>query len=123
MNNEIEKRKLAAEELATYKSMANLTKFFLDEFDTTSTSDKYNEIKKFYLDLSYRIVSPAERDKEIRTDDISKINIQLNRNIELFENYKINWLDKNDNSALEQIRKEMTAPTNEAAQINVRKNR
>ncbi len=75
------------------------------------------------LNLSYRIISPIERGKEARTDDISKINIQINRNIDLFENYKINWLDKKDNSALEQIRNEMTAPKDEATQINVRKNK
>lgn len=123
MNNELETRKLTEKELDIYKRMANLTKIFLGEFESTSNSQKYNDIKKFYLDLSYRIISPMERGKEVRADDISKINIQINRNIDLFENYKINWLDKNDNSALEQIRNEMTAPKDEATQINVRKNK
>lgn len=121
----IETKELTEKELDIYKRMANLTKVFLGEFESNSNSQKYNDIKKFYLDLSYRIVSPAERGKEVRTDDISKINIQFNRNIDLFENYKINWLDKNDNSALEQIRKEMNSSQvkEEAAQTNVRKNR
>ena len=123
MNNELETRKLTEKELDVYKRMANLTKIFLGDFESTSNSQKYNDIKKFYLDLSYRIISPIERGKEARTDDISKINIQINRNIDLFENYKINWLDKKDNSALEQIRNEMTAPKDEATQINVRKNK
>lgn len=123
MNNELETRKLTEKELDIYKRMANLTKIFLGEFESTSNSQKYNDIKKFYLDLSYRIISPMERGKEVRADDISKINIQINRNIDLFENYKINWLDKNDNSALEQIRNKMTAPKDEATQINVRKNK
>ncbi len=99
MNNELETRKLTEKELDIYKRMASLTKIFLGEFESTSNSQKYNDIKKFYLDLSYRIISPIERGKEARTDDISKINIQINRNIDLFENYKINWLDKKDNSA------------------------
>ncbi len=123
MNNELETRKLTDRELEIYKAMSKLTRTFLDEFESNSNSQKYNDLKKFYLDLTYRIVSPMERGKEVRMDDIGNINIQFNRNIDLFENYKINWLDKNDNSALEQIRKEMTAPKDEATQINVRKNK
>lgn len=125
MNNEIKTRNLTDRELEIYKRMATLSKTLLVEFESTSNSQKYNEIKNFYLDLSFRVLNLAARGIEIRTDYIDNINIQINRNLDLYENYKINWLDRNDNTALEQIRNEMNSSQvkEEAAQVNARKNR
>ena len=116
---------LSDKELDLYTKIAALSKEFLREFESENNSQKYNDLKIWSLNLSFRIVQPALRGQEIREEDLHNINKIFNKNLDMFHKYKNDYQIKNDNSALEQIRKEMNSSQvkEEAAQVNVRKNR
>lgn len=107
-----DRRELTNRELDIYKGMASLTKQFLMEFESNTNSQKYNDIKKFYLDLSLRIIDPAQRMKEVRTDDIAKINVIINKDLDLYTKYKSCLVSK-DSSAMNEIKELMNNQTQE----------
>jgi len=118
------RKKLSDDEKTFYKNMYSLTEEFLKEFENSNNSKKFNELKKFYIDLKFRVISPLIYNQEIRTSNLESINKIFYENIDLFERYKFEYLDKSDNAALEQIRAEMSdTQAQEKTQSQVRKNK
>lgn len=115
-----DRRELTNKELDIYKGMASLTKQFLMEFESNSNSQRFNDIKKFYLDLSLRIIDPAQRMKEVRTDDIDKVNIIINQDLELYTKYK-SCLASKDSSSMNEIRELMNSSQNKDEKEDTKK--
>lgn len=125
--------------IKVYQAVYDGNKEFLEEFKSIAPINIINLSFQLDIELNQRVIRPLRQGKDIDIDDknLGLINIKINKLLDTLDIYKggyqQNKIDKKTmtdylvgNSALEQIRAEMNNSTQvkeEAAQVNVRKNR
>lgn len=125
--------------IKVYQAVYDGNKEFLEEFKSIAPINIINLSFQLDIELNQRVIRPLRQGKDIDIDDknLGLINIKINKLLDTLDIYKggyqQNKIDKKTmtdylvgNSALEQIRAEMNSSTQvkeEAAQVNVRKNR
>ena len=125
--------------IKVYQAVYDGNKEFLEEFKSIAPINIINLSFQLDIELNQRVIRPLRQGKDIDIDDknLGFINIKINKLLDTLDIYKggyqQNKIDKKTmtdylvgNSALEQIRAEMNNSTQvkeEAAQVNVRKNK